>query len=317
MWLSLLLACGTKPPAGVPSGALPIVVSRDALRVDGEALGAAHQLIDEPALDLHPPLVDRLRTLAAAGPVWVQVSADTPWFALRKVVNSAARAEAGPVHVSVAGEDRAYPLVPPPTYGLSGSCPTGPLEVHGAQPLVTLSLQQGLEESWVVADVQLLPVVAQGGTPRPVDGLPRRCLQAPDCAALYPLNSPERAACGAPAGARSRLSMGGTTGCLLPLARRGEGAARWRAELPALIATLGWSELPLLMVIPEALMPADRLTAVLGGFVDAGRDVPAVGTALLIEGNDGAPTCDAQVRDAAALSVATARWVGSLGVPAP
>jgi hypothetical protein len=51
---------------------------------------------------------------------------------------------------------------------------------------------------------------------------------------------------------------------------------------------------------------------VLGGFRDAGANVPALGLSLLVEGNDGPPICDADIRDAASLAAAGARWLGGV-----
>ena len=99
---------------------------------------------------------------------------------------------------------------------------------------------------------------------------------------------------------------------MLPIARAPADVARWRAELPGVIGQLGLAEQPLVMVMPEARVRLDALTAVLHGFADAGAPVPAVGATLLIQGNDGPPVCNATVRSAADLADAGAAWLGAL-----
>jgi hypothetical protein len=317
--LALLAACGTSPPAsppadalppGVPTGAVAVRLAGADLTADGKPVEPWQQLDRAPTDEDEPALATALAA-AKEAPILVDLPGDTPFWKVRKILGSIRTAGAGPAFLAVAGSGEAFPLAQAPRFGLGGVC-DAPLPVSGAEPLVTVSLQTGTDGAWVVATGRFLPVLPSG----PTEGYPTSCLAVPACDALFP-DGPLRTACASPtARAPERVALAGETGCLLPIAKTPDQVARWRAELPGVLGRLGLGKRPLLLVMPEARTRLDALLAVLGGFRDAGLPVPSVGATLLVEGNDGPPVCNAEVRDEAALGAAGARWLGSLRYPA-
>ncbi len=280
------------------------------LQVGEASIGGWSELQLDPIAEAHEPTIGALSEHPGR-PLWLELPSNTPFYVIRKLLNSADRAESGAIFLSTEGSDRAFEVVDPPSYGLGGVCPEGPLAVHGTLPLITLSLQTGRDGTWLVGSARFLPVVDRRGERGAVDGLPERCLSNPGCDQLFADTPALAAACreGQAGSAPERVLLGGSNGCLLPIASSAGSLDRWRAELPAQIAALGLREQPLLMVMPEAQIQLDALLTVLGGLAPR---TPAVGATLLIQGNDGPPVCNAPVRSRDDLAQAGARWLGSL-----
>jgi hypothetical protein len=305
---SLLLWSGCGPtvpttPAGVPAGTPALWVD------DGDVVRLGPQEVVHWSAIAEAPTEPIEETLAAGlkeGPLWVSLPPETAFWGVRRTLGSAKEAGAGPVYLSARGAPEAFLLPAAPKYQLLTTC-EAPIPVTGVDALVTWSLQGGLDEAWVIASARFVPVTAGG----PTDGLPPECLAVPPCETLFP-EGPLRTACTAQAGqpAPDRVTLGGERGCLLPIAKQPADVARWRPEIAKLVGSLGLADRKLLVVMPEAWTRLDALLAIVGGFVDAGLPVPAVGTTALVEGNDGPPVCNATVQDAAGFAEASARWLG-------
>jgi hypothetical protein len=304
--LLALLACAGAPP---PTGESGVLTTREGqVFLDGAAIVSMDVLAADPTTELDEELVAALRP-ASGREIAVVLPPDLPIWIVRKVVGSAREAGVIPKQIGAIGSEERFPLVDPPRYGLETTCET-PRAAARTEPLVTLSVQSGQDGAWVLATAQFLPAFGDGAGDA-VDGLPATCVTVPPCEALYAADDALRAAC-EQGGGEQRVKLGGEHGCLLPIARRPDEVGAWRAELPALIERLGLAERPLLLVMPEARVRLDAVLAVLGGFRDAGANVPPFGLSLLVEGNDGPPVCDAAVRDAKTLSAAGARWLGGV-----
>jgi hypothetical protein len=296
-----LLGCGGAPQ--VPDGTVLVTIDDAGVHVAGGGAIDQRTLESDPTNDVEPALVTAL-SAAAGHPARIDVPPDLPFWKLRRVLGSAREAGAGPLSFRVGDAERAVEVVRPDRYDLGFRC-AEPVPVSGVEPLVTLSVQSGVDGAWVVATATFLPV-GPGG---PVDGHAPTCLSVPACDALYP--DPERrAACARGDGAR-RVELGGEWGCLLPIAKTPTQVSEWRRLLPGLVERLGLRSHRLRVVMPEARIRADAVAAVLDGLADAGLPT-ALGTESLVEGNDGPPVCMATVRDAATLANAEAAWLGSV-----
>jgi hypothetical protein len=305
MFLSLLACVSSPPPTGGPA---ILTTSDGALVLDGAEVLRLDALAADPTTELDDDLVAALRP-AAGREIAVVLAPETPVWIARKVVGSAREAGVVPSAIGAIGATERFPLADAPRYGLETAC-EAPRAVRSTEPLVTLSIQNGADGAWVLATAQFLPTF--GPSPGDaVDGLPPTCVAVPGCDVLYATDATLRAAC-EEGGGDHRVALGGAHGCLLPIARKPDDVSLWRAELPAVVASLDLGSRPLLLVMPEARVRLDAVLAVLGGFRDAGVNVPPLGLSLLVEGNDGPPPCDAQVRDAAALTAAGARWLGGM-----
>lgn len=316
MW-SLALACSSPPlPPGVPADAVRLTHDATTIRVDPRegwfGAGSAELPIDgfaaDPTEPVDPQLVGAIGQASGGRPrpVFLDLPPETPFWMVRRMVGSAREAGAPATWIGVGGA--AVELPEPPRFALA-ACAGAPVTVTGAEPLLTFSLQTGPEGAWLVASARFVPVSGAG----PVDGLDRTCLTVPPCDELFP-DGPLRAAC-AEAGGPSRVELGGPSGCILPIARGPAEGDQWRAELAPILTDLGVADHPLRVVMPEAMSRIDTVLGVVGAFVDAGMPAPGVGTAALVEGNDGPPVCNAPVRDRAALAEAGARWLGTLRPP--
>lgn len=314
-WWMLIAACQSeRRPPGVPAEAALLSAPSGALTLSGEGdLGLAfpNALSADPTDASDPELAAKLAPIAGK-PLAIALPGDTPVWALRKVVGSARQAGVGATWLAVSGAGEAFAVTPPPKYALGGRCDVADREVIGAEPLITVSVQAGSDGAWVLAAARFIPVTRSG----PIDGLPAGCLTVPACDALFPAGSgPDaqalRETCeGSHSWPPDRLGLGGEVGCLLPIARQPADVAKWRPELARVLTRLGIDDDALVVVMPEANTRFDAVAAVLGGFVDAGRPPPALGLTLLVEGNDGPPTCTAEIRDRAALAKAGAAWLG-------
>jgi len=305
-----LLACGGAPPPTVDAGVL--TTRNGDLFLDGATLLSLDVLAGQPTTELDDELVAALRP-AAGREIAVVLPPDLPIWIVRKVVGSAREAGVVPTEIGAIGAPERFPLADPLRYGLETAC-DAPRDVKSTEPLVTLSVQSGQDGAWVLATAQFLPSFG-GAASDAVDGLPETCVSVPSCDTIYSQDAALRAAC-EQGGGEHRVKLGGEHGCLLPIARRPEEVGMWRAELPSIVGRLGLADRPLLLVMPEARTRLDAVLAVLGGFRDAGANVPPLGLSLLVEGNDGPPMCDAEVRDAATLAAAGARWLGGLRLAA-
>ena len=306
--LTSLMACflaSSPEPPQLPSGTARVTIDGEHLVVNGEEVVGFRQLEVDPVDAVDPLLRDALQGAPA---VWLPLPADTAWYRVRKVVGSAEAAGVPAVWLSTEGSPPRVQEGPARGVGLKMSCRGGPMAFTDVVPRVTMSLQRSADGIWGIATASFLPVIDG----RPTDGLPARCIQPRSCSDLY--TGPAADACeagrrGEPA--PSRVSLGGDVGCLLPLLRQEGDLAMWDRELPAVLKHLGLSSEMPVVVSPEARIRYDVVVAALAGFDVAGLPVPSLGKPL-VEGNDGAPLCTAEVRSAEALELATARYAGSL-----
>ena len=67
-------------------------------------------------------------------------------------------------------------------------------------------------------------------------------------------------------------------------------------------------------LIPEARVPYSAVLATLGAYHDNGLRMPVVSSSL-VQGNDGAPVCNAAIADAPTLAAAGSAWLGSRLLP--
>lgn len=322
-WLVLtgcMLGSAPAVPDGVPEGAAHFWVQNGQLVLDGVKVAPMSSVGEDPLEEIDASLVETFAQ--GEGALWLELPPDTSFHLVRRMVNSARRAQREPLVVSASGDSVVHPLVAPPRYGLAGSCPDGAYPVLGVRPLITVSIQTGRDGAWLLGSARFLPVVQRHGETGPVDGLPPQCLHSPACEDAFGADAAALEACregeASPTSAPKRVGLGGPTGCVAPIASEPSEVAGWHAEVAELVKTLRLGEQPLVMVMPEARVRLDALLALLTGFEMAGAGTPAIGTTLLIEGNDGPPLCQATVRSAADLVGAGARWLGSRRAdPAP
>jgi hypothetical protein len=302
--LSLLLACSRSP--AVPEGTRLVTVDDAGVHLVGGGEITTRVLESDPTQDVEQALVDVLAP-AAGQPLWIEVPPDLPFWKLRRVLGSAAEAGVASSSFRIAGATEAVAVTRPDRYGLGFRC-REVVPVSGVEPLVTLSIQSGLDGAWVVATATFLPVGPDG----PVDGYPAECLAVPACGTVFP--DPQLEAACAKGDGRRRVDLGGEWGCLLPIAKAPEQVSEWRRLLPGLVERLGLADRRLRVVMPEARVRADAVAAVLQGLADGGLPT-SLGTESLVEGNDGPPVCMAVARDRAGVATAGAAWLGSLRVP--
>ncbi|MBX2798729.1 MAG: hypothetical protein KTR31_13695 [Myxococcales bacterium] len=317
-WWWVMLSCGRSPVPGVPEGAVHVSVRGPSLSVGRSAVGPWAEIGEQPTAGTYEPLTQALEPHRGKA-TWLEVPGATEFFVLRKLIGSAQHVEAASVTLSRQGAEHAWTLAAPPSYGLKGTCPDGPLTVHGAMPLVSLSLQTGEDGTWLLGTARFLPVVDHQGERTAVDGLPEACLKPVDCGALHAAGSMQHGVCeAARAGevhAPERVRLGNETGCLAPIVRSDEQLPAWREGWQSTVRQLGLDSQELLLVMPEARVKLEVLLAVLAGF--ARQEPPAVATMLLLQGNDGPPVCNASVRDRSSLDYAMAAWLGTLGAEPP
>ncbi len=309
MLVVFLQACFSRPVADVPDGAVKIAVSTRGVAVAGERVATPEQLESDPTDD-DVPIVGRALAGHRGRPGWIELPSDARFFVARKLINAAQRAGLEPLVISEAGGDRAHVLNAAPRYALGGPCPDGPHTVTGTQPLVTFWIQTGRDGTWLLGEARHLPVVADV----PTDFLPRECTPAPNCKEIY--DAPARQAmCSGERGPQEVRLGGEASACLVPLAAKPSDVRGWSDAIAGHVRRLGLSEQPLTKVVPEALSPVSALVATLDGFRKAGAPIPAVGTRLLVEGNDGPLDCvrkDNLVTTAGELADSGARYLGSL-----
>ena len=314
------LACGspTVPQvAGVPEGAAHLKVADGQLRLDGTSVGSVAQVLADPFQDADPGLTAALRPYSGRS-LWMELPPTATFLLLRSLANAAHKSGVASVVVSQHGGERAYPLAEPPHYALRGTCPDGPFTVVGVSPLVTVSVQTGADGTWLVGTVRFLPVADLNGSEQAVDGLSRDCLAVPACAELYGETPSLQQACETGAASEdvpSRWAWGGEVGCVAPIAKADGDVQGLAPPLAETVRRLELGQHPLRMVMPEAQASVAAVLAVLAGFDEANIPTPAVGTTLLIQGNDGPPLCNAPIRDAAGLAQASAKWLGHTGRP--
>jgi len=289
--------------ASLPEGTAHVTIVGEGFAVDDAPVVGFAELERDPVDAVDPALK---AALAGRPAVYLPLPADTSWYRVRKVLGSAEAAEVPAAWLS--SDDRLVREGKPKRIGLKMSCGAGPLSFTEVVPRVTLSLQRSADGIWGVANARFLPVVDG----RPTDGLPPGCLQARPCSDLF--SGPAAEACeagraGEPA--PPSVSLGGEVGCLLPLLRRESDLAMWDEALPTVLKRLGLdAEVPV-VVSPEARVRYDVVVATLAGFERAGLPAPALGRPL-VEGNDGAPLCTADITSAEQLQAAAARYAGSM-----
>jgi len=293
------------PASSLPEGTATVTIADESFAVDGRSVVSFGVLERDPVDAVDSSLKE---ALAGRPAVWLPLPADTSWYRVRKVVGSAEAAGVSAVWLSVAGDPPRVEEGDARGVGLAMSCPDGPVPFTAVIPRVTLSLQRSSDGIWGLATARFLPVVDG----RPTDGLPAECLQPRPCEQLF--EGDAVAAC--QAGRRgeeapARVSLGGEVGCLLPLLRRVSDLQRWETELPAVLKRLGLSAEVPVVVSPEARVRYDVIVTTLAAFDAVDLPVPSLGRPL-VEGNDGAPLCTAEVRSAGQLELAAARYAGSL-----
>lgn len=308
----VLVACFSRSPAeGVPDQAVKIAVTSSSVRVDGTTVGEFSLLEANPTGDDVSEVVEALAPFDGR-PAWIEVPGATGFFVVRKLINTARRAGLDPIVVSEVGGRRAYPMRKSPTYDLGGSCPDGPVPVIGTRPLLTVWIQTGRGGTWILGEARHLPVV--GTTQRPTDFFEPSCLAAPDCGTVYP--SPARQALCEGDGGPQQVRLGGdAAACWVPIAATSDDVAPWPDAVARHVTRLGLDDQPLIKVVPEAQSPVAALLATLEGFRKAAAPLPAVGTRLLVEGNDGPLACAQPgniVESADDLADAGARYLGTL-----
>src|SRR5262245_13276927 len=221
--LLALVACVSSPP---PSGERDVLTARNGdLVLDGATVVSLDALAGDPTTALADEVVAALQP-AAGREIAVVLPPDLPVWIVRKVVGSAREAGVVPTAIGAIGSSERFPRADPPRYGLETEC-DAPRAVTSTEPLVTLSVQTGPDGAWVLATAQFLPSFGDAASDA-VDGLPETCLAVPACDALYARDDALRAACEQGGGDR-RVKLGGEYGCLLPIARRPEDVAQWRA----------------------------------------------------------------------------------------
>lgn len=275
----LLWACApapVAPPAGVPADAARIWFSEDAVWVDGARVVDRSEWLAAPTMATDERLV---AALPSGRPVWVDAPPAAPFWLVRTAIGSARAAAASAVYLGIG--DAAVAVGPGPKLALGG-CFDDPVAVRAATPVVTLAVETDGREVWTRGTARFVPVL---------DGLPTAGLD--DCL-------------GAPAPALAPLCA---------TAALGDSAA-WRARVSAAARALGLGSDSLLAVVPEARAPMSAVFPVLLGLADAGIGAPGLPTVVLLEGNDGPPTCAegeaAGVADRAALAAVGDAWVQAL-----
>lgn len=309
--LALLLACttpGPPTPAEIDlPGAVEVQLDPGGVRVGSTPVGSTHELLADPTDGLFPPLV---QALAGTPRAVVRIAPETPWMALRKLVNSARAAEVGEVRLATA--DRAWePARPARSRWARPGCEPGSVEVLGVDTAWTLELHGGPDLTWALASARFRPLARVDGVEVPLDDLPATCWAGASCAMLPEDGRPAcEAARSSAAPAPARVDVAGPWGCLLPLAKRPEDLAGWTPELARLLDGYGVGPRQDVMLIPEAGVRFAAVAAVLDAFAARGQAPPTLGLPL-VEGNDGPPICEAVVRDRDALVRAMGAWWGA------
>lgn len=287
--------------AGCPASETRIEILDGQLVVDGTQLGSVADIDRRPLDGDLPMLADALRGHAIV-PTVIEVPADSAWYRVRTLAQTAAGSGRSEVYFARGG-DRWGPTRA--SLGRWEPRCAAPFVVSGVAPVVRLDLQHSADGDWILASARFLPTVDD----HPLD-TPAACWTGPPCGEMF---SDMRlvAACeaGAADGAPDRVTLGGAIGCVAPIAKPGRGG-EWATELGRVLAS--W-ELPKgaeLTLSPEPTVPYGRVAEVLGAISAAGLPFPILPEGM-VQGNDGPPLCDATVRDAAGLATATARWYGA------
>lgn len=313
--LAFLLACSAPAPAPAPSapaevdlgGAVEVRLDAGGVRVGDDSVGTSHELLADPTDGIFPPLV---QALAGAPRAAVRITPETPWMALRKLVNSARAADVGELRLATA--DRVWePARPVRSRWARPSCEPGSVEILGVDAAFTLELHGGPDLTWALASARFRPLARVDGAEVPLDDLPPACWTGASCALV-----PEagRTACEAARTsadpAPARVELAGAWGCLLPLAKAPEELAGWTPALATLLEGYGVGPEHDVMLIPEASVRFAAMAAVLDAFAARGQAPPTLGLPL-VEGNDGPPICEVDIRDRDALARAMGAWWGA------
>lgn len=311
--VALLLACSdpAPPPAGPApvdlDGAVEIRLDDDGVHVGGRHVGTTRELLTDLTDGLYHPLVD---ALAGAERAAVRIPPDTPWMALRKLVNSAGAAQVGELRLATA--DRLWdPARPARSRWASPTCEPGSVGITGVDMAFTLEVHGGPDRAWALASARFRAVAQVDGAEVPLDELPPSCWSGARCDLLPEAARPAcEAALASSEPAPARVDVAGRWGCLLPLAEAPADLARWTSELAGLLEAWGVRADSDVMLIPEANVPFSTLAAVLDAFASLDQPPPTLGLPL-VEGNDGPPICEAAIRDREALDRAMGAWFGA------
>jgi hypothetical protein len=232
--------------------------------------------------------------------VRIGAPSDTAWYRVRTLLQTARMSGRADIRL-VSADEVMGPLRTPPVWV--------PLCNHveiarSAAPLIRLDLQHGPEGDWIMASARFQPLGEQG-----LLDTTDACWKGITCAEAWPAG-PLRDACelGAREGAVERVTLGGPIGCAAPIAKPGTGDD-WAQELTTNLKLWRLERADVLLSTEPAVSYGRFVEATLA-IGRAGYGFPLLPEAL-IQGNEGPPVCDAEIRDAGALAVATARWYGA------
>ncbi len=313
--IPLLFACGTAaPPPPTPAALVrPAGVPDDAfgMRRLAEGVQLGRSTIDTSA-SITGLLDDVEQAVRGSGStrVWIDAAGTASWAEVRQL--AASSAEGGATELWWVLDGTAVgpsDLTRRGTGSLRSTCGEAPDPITGLSRRYTLTLESSADETWARARVHFRPMV--GDALVPTEGLSPACWAPTTCAAL--LDTAELVPlCEAARSQRGKVSrhasLGAADGCLAPL---------WRGVAPAwpTVANLQALGVPPsdVTLVPEARVPWAVVHRTLADFERLGESLPQIPWAL-IEGNDGPPTCDADVRSIEDLALAEALWLGaSLG----
>lgn len=327
MIAALLLACGGDPPPvvrppGVPEAAAFLRYSGNDLKLDDVVIAPWQELThegDQPFEPLLDALDDRL--VKEAG-TWVALPSNASWGEARRSIHTVYQAGAGPVWLGAMGAGEAFgPLDNRPPGRPILSCPEGPLEVVGVAGRLALELHADDAQTWTLAHVRFKPKIkGEGDEVKVAELLPLACWKPASCDVLVRPELVDACRQGAAASTSvpDRVEVGGSVGCALTLGKGSGGHAGWRQEVPKLLGGLGLDAATGVMLLADENVALDPILSVLAGLSTHGITNPQLGM-LRMGSADGAPTCTADVKDAAALELAGARWLGqqlgTLGSP--
>jgi len=292
----------------MPSGVATIVIADGAVsvrRTDGQTtpVGTVDEWLATATHGSQPRLA---AALSGASGVHIQAPGGTPWAVVRSALSTTRQAQIDPIWLSEDGTELFGPTVSP-RGRLVGSCDDGPAQVTGVDTRFTIEIQRGPDGTWAMASAIFRPRLDDG---LGADGLPDRCWGAVSCD-IAPV--PEECAA-APEGFPDRVRLGDEHGCFLPIAKTDGAIPEWRAAIGLRLHAWGVAVDADTNLVPEARAPYSAVLATLGAYRDRGLRMPVV-SSTLVQGNDGAPVCNAAVSDAATLAAAGSAWLGSRLLP--
>jgi hypothetical protein len=294
MTLLLLSACGGPRP-------LEIAIGKDQVSVDRIAAVPVRELDAYPLDADLPPLATALADKPPQ-PFTLTAGGEDPWYRVRTVYLTTSKAGFGPATFELDGV-RGGPTRTPPAGGSPGCASS--VAATGARPTFRLDLLGDPAEAWVELSARFHPVI--GGV---VTDVPNECWSGPACDQAFPAGPAREACLGGEGGeAPDRVTLGGKTGCAASLAK-GAADGAWAKDLTETLRGLGLTDADTVVISPEPRIPYRRFVEATEGVRAAGLPFPHIPDAM-VQGNDGPPPCTAEIRDAAALALAAARWYGA------